>query len=250
MARNAKNTNTNTNEVKTENMEVKKELDTNEIPLENLPKIRKGFHIDEHGNEVEDLLTFVDEDGNEKTFKEEDLPKMNQELVKEHFKKFVDETTFAEVAENPVWNIPYIGKHETGVYKVFTRETGVNFKRFILEKFTKEEMQEYAKTYRSDLLTCNAFLRNIAIDKQLVKVHAVKDTLNNINNELLHVFLTCTNDNDEEYQLTCTNTMVRVMLVDKAKSNTNVDGFKQVKIADLFEVVLKGLSKKYLANKE
>ena len=195
-------------------------------------------------------ITFLYDNGEEKIIQFEDIPEMEKKLVDEHFKNFVEVKSFEDVAKSPKWSKPHIGLHEDGYYTTFYKETNVNFKRFIQAKLTKEELTKFSKDYKADLLTCNAFLRNIAIDGEKVSVSKVKETLNTINNEILHITLTLTNDNDEEYTLTCTNQMVRVMLVDKAKSTKDVSGFKTIKVVDLFEVILRGLSMKYNVSKE
>lgn len=218
MARNQKNTNTNEN--------------TNSSIIE------KTFY------------TFIDESGEEIQIDMEGIKEKEKEIFRKRFDSFAEKTTFNDVCMNPVWDSPYIGMHESGKLKVFTKESNVNMKRFISSKFAKEELKELEKKYRPEIKVCNAFLNHIAIDGEKVSVNDVKEKMNLLNDTLLRIHLTLTDSDDKEYILSCTNKMVRIMLVDMAKSNSDVSGFKRIKIADFINVIMTGLSKEYNARKD
>lgn len=237
------------------------------VAIENLPKVKKGFHIDEKGNEVPDInenvvqevkgtITFIDGDGNDTLINFSDIKKTEKEIKNNAFKSFVNQTSFHEACESGKWNQPYIGLHEkdersdSEYLTVFTKETGINFKRFITEKYGKDELKVLSEKYRKEIRICNAFLNHIAIDGEKVNVDDVKKALNELNESELHIKLSCVDDNDNEYTLSCTNKMVRVSLVDMAKANIDISGFKTVKITDMISVIVSGLSKVYHARND
>ena len=193
-------------------------------------------------------FTFINEKDEEIIIDEEAIETEEKRIYNLYFDAYAKKTSFEEMAKNPVWQAPHIGMHEDGTLRIFTDERRVNTKRFIQAKIGKEELKEYSTKCKKEISICNAFLNNIAIDGEKVSVSCVKDKLNAINDSVLNIYLSCTDDNDEQFILTCTNKMVRVMLVDKAKANASVTGFKTLKIADFIDVIVSGLSKEY-ANK-
>ena len=186
-----------------------------------------------------------------------DIKTLEKKIKDESFKYFVYLTSFNDACMSGKWNMPYIGLHEgdessdmKDYFTVFYRETSINFKRFISEKYGKEELKELSKKYQKEIRICNAFLNHIAVDSEKVDVSDVKTALNDLNESELHIELKCTDDNDKEYILTCTNKMVRVKLVNDAKENVDVSGFKTVKITDMISVIVSGLSKIYHARND
>lgn len=205
----------------------------------------------ENKSPVKETILFKDGDGNEKMISFDDVKRIEKEIKDKTFKSFVNETSFNDACKSGKWNLPYIGLHEqdetsdSEYLTVFYRETGINFKRFISEKYGKEELKELSNKYKKEIRICNAFLNHIAVDGEKVDVSDVKRALNELNESELHINLSCVDDNDNEYTLSCTNKMVRVKLVNDAKENIDISGFKTVKITDMISVVVSGLSKIY-----
>lgn len=210
----------------------------------------------ENKSPVKETILFKDGDGNEKMISFDDVKRIEKEIKDKTFKSFVNGTSFNDACKSGKWNLPYIGLHEqdetsdSEYLTVFYRETGINFKRFISEKYGKEELKDLSKKYQKEIRICNAFLNHIAVDGEKVDVSDVKTALNDLNESELHIELKCTDDNDKEYTLTCTNKMVRVKLVNDAKENVDVSGFKTVKITDMISVIVSGLSKIYHARND
>ena len=207
--------------------------------------------------ESENNMLFRDGDGNDKMISFSDVKKLEKEIKDKAFKTFVANTSFHQACEVNKWNMPYIGLHEVDetsegkeYLTVFYKETGINFRKFIAEKYGREELKALSETYRKEIRTCNAFLNHIAIDGDKVDVSDVKKALNDLNQSELNINLTCVDDNDNEYTLSCTNKMVRVSLVDMAKANIDISGFKTVKITDMISVIVSGLSKVYHARND
>lgn len=226
----------------------KKNTNTNTINNDNV-----NVSIENNGNKV----LFKDVDGSDTLIDFSDIKTLEKKIKDESFKYFVSLTSFNDACTSGKWNMPYIGLHEgnesSGMkeyFTVFYRETSINFKRFISEKYGKEELKELSKKYQKEIRICNAFLNHIAVDGEKVDVSDVKTALNDLNESELHIELKCTDDNDKEYILTCTNKMVRVKLVNDAKENVDVSGFKTVKITDMISVIVSGLSKIYHARND
>lgn len=195
--------------------------------------------------ETVETFLFTHEDGTIETVKEEQLSVMMKAKTESEFKAFAEETSFHDVCKTPEWQAPYIGQHEDGTLHFFHKKATVNFKRFITVKFGKEGLKELETEYKDSLKTCNDFLYGIAVKETVVSVNSVKDEMNRLNNEKLSIVLTANDLNDVPYVITANNRMVRVMLVDKAKANKAVEGFKRIGIADFIDVIMTGLSKKY-----
>ena len=217
----------------------------NNVPESVIGSVKKG----------KDIL-FCDIDGNDIMVNYDDIPEMEKRIRADAFKSFADATSFNDACMIGKWNVPYIGMHDiddahdSEYLTVFYRESGINFKRFVAEKYGKEMLKELSKKYQKEIRICNAFLNHIALDKEKIDVSDVKNALNTLNTEELHINLKCVDDNDNEYVLTCTNKMVRVKLVNDAKENADVSGFKSVKITDMISVIVSGLSKTYHARND
>ena len=229
----------------------KKTVNTN---VENT-NVENNLNVIDSVKKGNDML-FIDGDGNDTMINFSDVKKTEKEIKDNAFKFFVNHTSFNDACESGKWNMPYIGLHDkdersdSEYLTVFTKETSINFKRFISEKYGKDELKALSEKYRKEIRICNAFLNHIAIDGDKVNVDDVKKALNELNESELHINLSCVDDNDNEYTLSCTNKMVRVSLVDMAKANIDVSGFKTVKITDMISVIVSGLSKVYHARND
>ena len=207
--------------------------------------------------DTEKDVLFRDVDGNFVMIDYSDVHDLEKKIRNDLFKTFCENTSFSEACKTGKWNSPYIGMHEADdtsegreYLTVFYRETGINFKRFVSGKYSNEELKVLNDRFKKEIRICNAFLNHIAVDKEKVDVSDVKSALNNLNDSELHINLTCVDDNDNEYKLTCTNKMVRVKLVNDAKENADISGFKRVKIVDMISVIVSGLSKVYNARND
>lgn len=194
-----------------------------------------------------DSIVFVDEDGTESVIEYNAVPEKEKAIVDKAFKAFVSGSSFDSIAHNMKWNAPHIGMHEDGKLHVFYSEKNVPVKKYVSESFSDIEIATFKANYKNEVRICNQFLSDIATGKGIVDVKAVKNALNNINSGYLHINLECINDNDEAYTLSCTNTMVRVRLIDKARANKMSSGFKAIRIVDLIAFFVEALANEYKA---
>lgn len=245
MANTKEKKNAITKEVKTEvKEEVKTEVKTS-LPSVDITSLFSEFK----GKEI----VFNDRNGNDIVIDYSMVHDFEKKIIDKYFDLFANETSFHVACMTGKWLAPKIGlhdkdeTHEKEYMTIFFESKNINWKKFINAKFTPEELKELSATHKNALKTCNSFLNNIAIDGEKVDVSMVKDTLNKFNDDVLKINLKCMNDNDESYTLTATNKMVRIKLVDSAKENSDISGFKKIKIIDLINVIVSGLSKTYVA---
>lgn len=193
-------------------------------------------------------IRFLNPDTNEiELLSDIELQEKAKSIMTSEFNAFASITSWNDACLSGKWNSPYIGKHENGYMTVFHKEARINFKRFIKTKLSTDEIKELAKKHSDEVKTANLFLNNIAVNKGLVSIASVKEMLNAINSESLYIELNCFNSDDEEYTLSVTNQMVRVMLVDRARANNTASNLKSVSIVDLIDILCSGLSMEYHA---
>lgn len=226
-------------------VEIREEVKENIFPSVDITSLFSDFK----GKEI----VFNDRNGNDIVIDYSMVHDFEKEIVEKYFDSFANETSFHVACMTGKWLAPKIGlhdkdeMHEKEYMTLFFESKNINWKKFINAKFTPEELKELSATQKDVLKVCNSFLNNIAIDGEKVDVSMVKETLNKFNDDVLKINLVCMNDNDEPYTLTATNKMVRIKLIDSAKENNDISGFKKIKIVDLINVIVSGLSKTYVA---
>ena len=205
--------------------------------------------IDEEKNviteEKKNQYVFVDIDGTESMIDYDSIPEKEKNIVAEEFKAFVAGSSFDSIAHNMKWNAPHIGMHEDGKLHIFHSEKNVPVKKYVVESFSDIQLASFKNEFRNEVRICKNFLSDIASGKGINDVKAVKEALNNINRDYLKINLVCTNEYDEEYTLSCTNTIVRVRLIDKARANKLSSGFKSIKIVDIIAFFIEALASEY-----
>ena len=197
--------------------------------------------------EKKNQYVFIDEDGTESMIDYDSIPEKEKDIVSKAFKAFVAGSSFDSIAHNMKWNAPHIGLHEDGKLHVFYSEKNVPVKKYVMESFSDIQLASFKADFKNEVRICNQFLSDIASGKGIIDVKNVKNALNNINRDYLHINLECTNDNDEKYSLSCTNTIVRVRLIDKARANKLSSGFKAIRIVDLIAFFIEALASEYKA---